>query len=69
MGSSFIRTDMTSAVAEKYNQLLAAGLTIESRWGEPEDVGRAAALLASGALSYATGAVLPIDGGLTVNRL
>ncbi|WP_442484396.1 3-ketoacyl-ACP reductase [Aeoliella sp. SH292] len=64
-----IRTDMTAGVTEKYDKLLAEGLTVEPRWGTPEDIGRAVAVLASGALSYATGAVLPIDGGLTLRRL
>lgn len=64
-----IRTDMTAAATEKYDRLIAEGLTVEPRWGEPEDVGRAVAALASGAVSYATGAVLPIDGGLTLKRL
>lgn len=64
-----IRTDMTAGVTEKYDKLLAEGLTVEPRWGTPEDIGRAVAVLASGALSYATGAVLPIDGGLTLPRL
>jgi 3-oxoacyl-[acyl-carrier protein] reductase len=64
-----IRSDMTAAVAEKYDRLIAEGLTVEPRWGEPEDVGRAVAALATGAVPYATGAVLPIDGGLTLERL
>jgi 3-oxoacyl-[acyl-carrier protein] reductase len=64
-----IRTDMTAAVTEKYDAMIAAGAFVESRWGEPEDVGRAVAILADGALSYATGAVLTIDGGLTLERL
>ncbi|TWT87398.1 3-oxoacyl-[acyl-carrier-protein] reductase FabG [Pseudobythopirellula maris] len=64
-----IRTDMTSGVTDKYDKLIAEGLTVEPRWGAPEDVGRAVATLASGALSYATGAVVPVDGGLTIQRL
>jgi hypothetical protein len=32
-------------------------------------VGRAVAVLASGGLTYATGSVLMIDGGLTIPRL
>ena len=56
-------------VAEKYDQLIAEGLTVENRWGEPEDVGRAVAMLARGELTYATGNVLNIDGGLTLRRL
>jgi NAD(P)-dependent dehydrogenase (short-subunit alcohol dehydrogenase family) len=64
-----IATDMTAAVTEKYDRLIAGGLTIEKRWGTPEDVGRAAAILAKGELSYATGQVLHIDGGMTIARL
>ncbi|MGD0389679.1 MAG: 3-ketoacyl-ACP reductase [Tepidisphaeraceae bacterium] len=64
-----ISTDMTAGVKEKYDRLIAEGLTIEKRWGTPQDVGRAAAVLARGELSYATGQVLHIDGGMTVWRL
>jgi len=64
-----IHSDMTATVAEKYDSLIANGLTIEPRWGEPADVGRAVAVLAAGQLSYATGAVLPIDGGMAIERL
>jgi 3-oxoacyl-[acyl-carrier protein] reductase len=64
-----IHTDMSAAVAEKYDQLVANGLTVENRWGEPDDVGCAVAMLARGELSYATGNVLNIDGGLTLRRL
>lgn len=64
-----IHTDMSAAVAEKYDRLIANGLTVENRWGEPADVGRAVAMLARGELTYATGNVLNIDGGLTLRRL
>jgi NAD(P)-dependent dehydrogenase (short-subunit alcohol dehydrogenase family) len=64
-----IRTDMTEGVAEKYDRLIAAGLTVERRWGTPEDVGRAVAVLAKGELSYATGNVIHVDGGLSLRRL
>jgi NAD(P)-dependent dehydrogenase (short-subunit alcohol dehydrogenase family) len=62
-------TDMSAPVKEKYDRLIADGLTVENRWGEPEEVGRAVAMLARGDLSYATGNVLKIDGGLTLRRL
>ncbi len=64
-----IETDMTSGVKEKYDALFEQGLTVERRWGKPEDVGRAAAMLARGELTYATGQVITIDGGLTLPRL
>ncbi|WP_425397201.1 3-ketoacyl-ACP reductase [Aeoliella sp.] len=64
-----IRTDMTAGVTDKYDKMLAEGLTVEPRWGVPEDIGRAVTVLATGQLTYATGAVLPVDGGMTVRRL
>jgi NAD(P)-dependent dehydrogenase (short-subunit alcohol dehydrogenase family) len=64
-----IATDMTAGVKEKYDALFATGLTLETRWGQPADVGRAVAMLARGDLPYATGQVLTIDGGLTQRRL
>jgi 3-oxoacyl-[acyl-carrier protein] reductase len=64
-----IRTDMTSGVTEKYDKLIAEGLTVEPRWGTPEDVGRAVGVLARGELAYATGNVIMVDGGLTLPRL
>jgi NAD(P)-dependent dehydrogenase (short-subunit alcohol dehydrogenase family) len=64
-----VRTDMTAAVAQQYDRLIAGGLTVEPRWGTPQDVGRAVAVLARGELTYATGNVLRVDGGLTLRRL
>lgn len=64
-----IKTDMTAGVTEKYDKLLAGGLAIQSRWGLPEDVGRAVAALARGDFAYSTGQVIMVDGGLTVQRL
>jgi len=64
-----IQTDMTAGVTEKYDRLIADGLTIEPRWGLPADVGRAVAVLARGDLSYATGNYITVDGGMSVGRL
>jgi 3-oxoacyl-[acyl-carrier protein] reductase len=64
-----IDTDMTAGVHERYDALIGAGLVPERRWGTPEDVGRAVAALATGAVPYATGAVVLVDGGLTLARL
>lgn len=62
-------TDMTAGVKEKYDQLIAEGLCAQARWGTPEDVGRAVAMLARGDLPYSTGQVIMVDGGLTLPRL
>ncbi len=64
-----IRTDMTAGVAEKYDQLIGEGLVPQGRWGEPEDVGRVVTALARGEAAYSTGAVVMVDGGLTIPRL
>jgi NAD(P)-dependent dehydrogenase (short-subunit alcohol dehydrogenase family) len=64
-----IRTDMTAAVEAKYDKLLAEGLAIQRRWGTPEDVGKVVAALARGDMPYSTGAVITVDGGMTVQRL
>jgi 3-oxoacyl-[acyl-carrier protein] reductase len=64
-----IRTDMTAGVAEKYDRLIGDGLVPQGRWGTPEDVGRVVAALARGDAPYSTGAVITVDGGLTIPRL
>lgn len=64
-----IQTDMTAGVAKKYDALIADGLTVQPRWGIPDDVGRAVAAIAEGSFPYSTGQVFMIDGGLTLARL
>jgi 3-oxoacyl-[acyl-carrier protein] reductase len=64
-----IATDMTAGVKGKYDALIEGELLLDKRWGTPEDVGVAVAMLASGQLPYAPGAVLVLDGGLTLPRL
>ena len=64
-----IRTDMTAVARQRYDTLFANGLAPIARWGEPEDVGAAVAMLASGALPYSTGETVHVDGGLAIRRL
>ncbi len=64
-----IRSDMTSGVTQKYDELIANGLTLDRRWGETEDVGKAVRALVEGEIPYATGQVLKIDGGMTIHSL
>jgi len=64
-----IATDMTGPVKEKYDKLIAEGLTPIQRWGTPEDIGKAVAAIASDALPFSTGEVINVDGGFHLRRL
>ncbi|MDE0051806.1 MAG: 3-ketoacyl-ACP reductase [Rhodospirillales bacterium] len=64
-----IRTDMTASVKETYDRAIAQGLSPIRRWGEPADVARATAALVRGDFAFATGSVVHVDGGLSVQRL
>lgn len=64
-----IKTDMTSAVEEKYDRLIAEGLTVQPRWGYPEDVGKAVLSLVQRDFPYSTGEVIMVDGGISLQRL
>ena len=64
-----IRTDMTAGVKEKYDKLIADGLTPISRWGMPEDVARAVGACVSGDLGFSTGEVINVDGGFHLRTL
>ena len=63
-----IKSDMTSVVSAKYDKMIAEGLTLQRRWGMPEDIGRAVLMLVNGSLAYSTGQVINVDGGLTIER-
>lgn len=64
-----IATEMTAGVKDKYTARIEAGLVPAHRWGEPQDIGRAVVPLAMGQMAFATGMVIPLDGGLSVPRL
>ena len=64
-----IATDMTAAVKEKYDKLIAEGLLPMRRWGMPQDVALAVAAIAQGKLDYCTGQVINADGGFHLRRL
>lgn len=64
-----IETGMTAAVKDKYDARIADGLVPAGRWGQPSDIGQAVIPLVTGQLAFATGAVLPVDGGLSIERL
>ena len=60
---------MTAAVQDKYDRLIGEGLLVQARWGLPEDIGRAVAMLVRGDIAYSTGQVIMVDGGQTLQRL
>ena len=64
-----IETGMTAGVKDKYDARIAGGLVPAGRWGQPSDIGQAVIPLVTGQLAFATGAVLPVDGGLSIERL
>ena len=64
-----IETDMTRAVKEKYDRLIAEGLTPIRRWGKPGDVAKAVGAIAEGRLDFSTGSVINVDGGFHLRRL
>ena len=64
-----VRTPMTAPVTARYDTLIDDGLVPQGRWGEAADVGRTVASLASGALPFATGEAVHVDGGLHIARL
>jgi 3-oxoacyl-[acyl-carrier protein] reductase len=64
-----IATDMTHVVTDKYDKLIAEGLTPIRRWGQPEDVAKMVVAIAEGFLPFSTGEIINIDGGIHFRRL
>ncbi len=64
-----IATDMTSGVKEKYDKLIGEGIIPQSRWGTPEDIGKAVRALAQGYFDFSTGSAIEIGGGFGIRRL
>lgn len=65
----FIRTDLTSPVWDKYDRMIAEGLTPIARWGEPEEVARAVIAIAHDYFPLSTGEVINVDSGFHLRRL
>ncbi len=64
-----IETDMTAKVKEKYDALIADGITPIRRMGKPEDIGKCITSIAKGNFDFCTGTVIDCDGGFSVRSL
>jgi NAD(P)-dependent dehydrogenase (short-subunit alcohol dehydrogenase family) len=60
---------MTAPVQEKYDRLIAEGLTPIRRWGTPQDVAKVVAALTTESFEFSTGDRFHVDGGFHLRRL
>jgi 3-oxoacyl-[acyl-carrier protein] reductase len=63
-----IRTGMTAAIPDEAKERFARRRVPMRRYGDPEEVAQVTLSLVLPAASYLTGAVIPVDGGLTVQN-
>lgn len=61
----YIETDMTAVLPEDVRGAVLERIPL-ARYGQPEDIAKAVAFLASDDASYITGQVLAVDGGMTM---
>ena len=61
----FIQTDMTDVLSDKVKEATAQLIPMGT-FGQPEDIAKAAAFLASDGAKYITGQVLCVDGGMAM---
>ena len=63
-----VRTAMTENIKEEHKQVFARRRIPLARYGEPEEVAHGTLSLVLPAAGYINGAVLPVDGGLTIKN-
>jgi 3-oxoacyl-[acyl-carrier protein] reductase len=63
-----IRTGMTASIPDEAKEKFARRRVPAGRYADPEEVAQMTLSLCLPAASYCTGAVLPVDGGLTIQN-
>ncbi len=63
-----IRTGLTESISEEHKEIFAKRRTALKRYGHPEEVAHITFSLCLPSASYITGAVIPVDGGLTIRN-
>jgi 3-oxoacyl-[acyl-carrier protein] reductase len=63
-----IRTAITDRIPEEHKTIYAKRRTALGRYGDPEEVAHMTLSLCLPAASFLTGAVIPVDGGLTARN-
>jgi 3-oxoacyl-[acyl-carrier protein] reductase len=63
-----IRTGLTDSIPEAHKEIFAKRRSAMKRYGFPEEVAHITFSLCLPAASYLTGAVIPVDGGLTIRN-
>ena len=61
-----IRTGITARIPEEHKTIFAKRRVPLRRYGDPEEVAHMTLSLVLPAASYLNGAVIPVDGGMTI---
>ena len=63
-----IRTAITERISEEHKTIYAKRRTALGRYGDPEEVAQMTLNLCLPASSFVNGAVIPVDGGMTIRH-
>jgi NAD(P)-dependent dehydrogenase (short-subunit alcohol dehydrogenase family) len=63
-----IETEMSAVSKPHYDAEIERGWLVNSRWGQPTEVGQVVSTLAQGLLPYTVGQAIKVDGGMLINK-